>query len=102
MPKDAIRTMQIAPETIQINDAEEVAESKPIGNACDRASQFADGSLADQHAAPAQEVWDRAAQRRCKQLAVKEALATITEEELAELESLTSLRHRETAPKASA
>jgi len=94
--------MQTAPETTPINCAQNAAEAKPIGNTGENGSQFAGGSLADQRTAPAQGVWDHAAQRRFKHLAVKEALATITDEELSELESLTGLRRRETAAKASA
>ena len=94
--------MQTAPKTTPIDRAQEVAEARPIGNAAEHGSQFASGSLADQRAAPAQDVWDHSTQRRFKHLAVKEALATITDEELSELETLTSLRRRETAAKASA
>jgi hypothetical protein len=94
--------MQTVPESIQSNPAQNVAEAKSVGKAGEPGSQFAAGSLTDQGAAPAPAVWDHAAQRRFKHLAVKEALATITEEELGELESLTTLRRRQTASKGSA
>jgi hypothetical protein len=102
LPKDATQTMETARETIPDNCAQNIAEPKPAGNAGEHGGQFDGAPLAHQRPAPASAAWDHTAQRRFKHLAVKEALATITEEELAELESLTSLRRRETASKASA
>jgi hypothetical protein len=99
-PKDGSQNMQTAQETPRIDSLGEATEATPCGSGYQ--SQSAGESLFVQQIFPADRVWDRAAQRRFKALAVKEALQTITTGELAELESLSSLRRRETAPKATA
>ncbi len=48
-----------------------------------------------------EEEWDRAAERRFRELAVREAMGTITVDELLDLENLSSLRRKGTGRKPS-
>lgn len=97
-PKDENQKIQTAPDTIWISPTGEATDPVLSGIASDCPIQSAGESLSIGNIIPAERVWDRAAQRRFQELAIKEAVQSITKEEGVELENLSNLRRRETAP----